>query len=60
MTAQKGAKKAREEWINLHGGQLDPGQKPPCIKFFRRQFKKFARYGTVENRVCTDWTASML
>ena len=50
---QKGATEAQDEWVDLHENQLAPGQRAPSKKFFRRQKKKMATYGTVENRVCS-------
>ena len=53
LTVKEGATKAQEEWVDLHDDELVPGQKAPAKKFFGRQKRKFVRYGTVENRVCT-------
>ena len=56
LAASKGAFKAKEEWEDLHGDELAPGQKAPSRMFYPRQKTKFAQFGTVENRVCKDWT----
>ena len=60
LTASKGETEAKEEWEDLHDDELAPGQKAPSKKFFQRQKKKFARFGTVENRVCKDWTVNVV
>ena len=53
LTASKGATEAKDEWEDLHQDELVQGKKAPSKKFFKRQKRKFVRYGTVENRVCT-------
>ena len=60
LTLKKGATEAKEEWEDMHDDELAQGQRAPSKKFFKRQIKKFARFGTVENRVCTDWTANVV
>ena len=50
LTASKGATEAKDEWEDLHQDELVQGKKAPSKKFFKRQKRKFVRYGTVENR----------